>query len=578
MSAPAAPTLNFKDLPRFQKRQFVSEQFVVSDVKDVEALYQKLLTRPIQSSGDLEHWLLDRSELESVMDQEGSIRYIRMTCQTDHPEFAKAYTNFIEQIVPAVKPLEDQLNQKLLKEIKQYPLDRNRYQLFLRWIKTDVELFVQESVALQTKVDLLSQEYQTVCGAMMVSFEGQERTLPEMGKFLLEPNREQRESAWRATAARRLQDKEKLDKIFDQMLGLRHQIALKAKCVNFCDYKFKALHRFDYTPQDCKKYHETIEEVVVPLWNKMLEKRAKDLKLKSLRPWDLAVDPLGKPPLKPFNEVNDLVNGCAKIFQRVEDQFGIQFDDMAKRGLLDLASRKGKAPGGYQSALNETRKPFIFMNAVGVDDDVRTLLHEGGHAFHSLACANDPLLSYRHGPMEFCEVASMSMELLGGEYLDTFYNKEENERSRVSHLEEIISLLIWVATIDCFQHWIYENPKQMAAQRIKAWLEVRKRFGSDLISWQGLEEEHSYLWHRQLHIFEVPFYYIEYGIAQLGALQIWLNAKKNWRKAVSDYRQGLALGGSRGLPELFRAAGIEFDFSKRTIAPLMEALKKELSL
>ncbi len=578
MSTTTPISLDFDQLPKYQKRKFVPENFKAGEVADVQAICEKLLSRSIQSAKDLEEWLIDRSELESVMDQEGSIRYIRMTCQTDDASYASVYQHFIEHIVPAIKPLEDQLNQKYFKEMKTFKLDPKHYEVYNRGLAMDVSLFVQENIALQTKVDLLSQEYQKICGAMTVNFQGKEQTLPQMGKYLLEPDRALRESAWRATAKRRLQDKDKVDQIFDQMLNLRDKIAQNAKCQNFCDYKFRSLHRFDYTPEDCKKYHQTVERLLVPLWSKILERRKKEMKLDSLRPWDLAVDPLGRAPLKPFTHVTELIGNCQEIFKKVEPLFGEQFKNMADLGLLDLASRKGKAPGGYQSALQEVRKPFIFMNAVGVDDDVRTLLHEGGHAFHSLACCHHPLYSYRHGPMEFNEVASMSMELLGGEYLPSFYKPEDEERSRISHLEDIISLLIWVATIDAFQHWIYENPKHSSSDRKKMWLAIRKRFGDSLVDWSSLDEEHSFLWHRQLHVFEVPFYYIEYGIAQLGALQVWFNAKKDWTKAIKDYRQGLSLGGSRPLPELFRAAGIRFDFSESTIAPLMDVIKNELAL
>ncbi len=528
MSINTHVSLEFDHLPNYQKRQFVPENFKVDSVENIKALYQKLLNRPVSSAQELERWLQDRSELDAVLDQDGSLRYIRMTCQTDRQEYSKAYQYFIETIAPAVKPLQDELNRKFLKDYERFPLDEKRYAVYLKDLKTEVALFREENIPLQTKVDLLSQEYQKICAAMTVEFKDKEQTLPQMGKYLLEPDQKLREEAWRQTAIRRLKDKAKLDEIFDEMLKLRHQMALNAGYKNYRDYKFVALHRFDYTPADCKKYHETVEAVVVPLVKKILERRAKQMKLKNLRPWDLAVDPLGQKPLKPFNQVDELMEKCKGIFYKVDNSLGEKFDQMVQNGLLDLASRKGKAPGGYQSALAEARKPFIFMNAVGVDDDVRTLLHEAGHAFHSLLCAGDPLLSYRHGPMEFNEVASMSMELLGGKFISAFYSKEEEARSNISHFEDVISLLVWVATIDSFQHWIYENPNHTSSERAKEWMNVRRRFGANVVDWNGLETEHQFLWHRQLHIFEVPFYYIEYGIAQLGALQVWLNSKKYW--------------------------------------------------
>jgi len=570
--------MNFDQLPRYQERKFIPENVNLTNPEEVKVLYEKLLTKDIQSVQAFEQWMLERSELEAALDQTGSVIYIQMTCQTDDQGRAEAYKKFIETIVPLTKPLEDQLNKQYLALQKKFPLDAHRYEILTRALQADVDLFVQENVNLQTQVELLSQEYQTICGQMTVEFEGKERTLPEMGKLLQVPDRDLRERAWRASAQRRLEEKDKLDTLFDKMLSLRHQIARNAQCQNFCEYKFRSLHRFDYTPENCKQYHQTIERVVLPLWKNILKQRQEDMQVDSLRPWDTAVDPFGRAPLQPFKEVDALIKGCQEIFTKVDKELGSQFQEMQTLGVLDLESRKGKAPGGYQSTLNESRKPFIFMNAVGIDSDIRTLLHEGGHAFHALACAHDELLDYRHGPMEFCEVASMGMELLAGEYLSEFYEKEEDEyRSRTVHLEDTISVLIWVATIDAFQHWIYENPTHTAVERRQAWLNVHKRFSTNLINWDGLEEEHAYLWHRQLHIFEVPFYYIEYGIAQLGALQLWLNAKNNWDLTLTNYRKGLALGGSRPLPELFQTAGICFDFTEKTIIPLVEAVQKELN-
>lgn len=562
----------------YARRQFIPPSARLTEADEIAAYYKQLISRPIQSLKELKQWLLDRSELETALDQVGSVLYIKMTCQTDDKEKASNYTRFIEHVVPVIKPLDDELNRIYLKKVKALKFKDKKFSLYTKAIETDAALFVKENVPLQTKVDLLSQEYQTICGAMMVQFEGQERTLPEMGKYLLEIDRNVRERAWRATAERRLKDKDKLENIFDQMLKLRHQIALNAKCKNFRDYKFKSLHRFDYTPQDCKAYHQSAEEVILPLWAKILERRKGQMKLKAFRPWDMAVDPLDRLPLKPFAKADELIGGCSKIFKAVDPLFGKQFQEMIDLHLLDLESRKGKAPGGYQSCLSEARKPFIFMNAVGLESDVRTLLHEGGHAFHSFACCDQPMASYRHGPMEFNEVASMAMELLGGEYLEHFYSKADVKRSKEEHLEDIVYVLIWVATIDCFQHWIYEHPTHSQAERRQAWINIRKRFDQGLVDWSGLDEEHAYLWHRQLHVFEVPFYYIEYGIAQLGTLQLFRNANIDWKKAVGDYRKGLALGGSETLPKIYKTAGIKFDFSAKTIKPLMKMVADRLEL
>jgi oligoendopeptidase F len=352
-------------------------------------------------------------------------------------------------------------------------------------------------------------------------------------------------------------------------------VAHNAGFNNFRDYQFKAYQRFDYTPDDCKAYHRAVKELIVPLRREIDQKRAKDMKLDVLRPWDGAVDPFGRSPLKPFDDVARLISGVGNIFKELDPQLYGLYEDMKGLGLLDLSSRKGKAPGGYQNTLTEARKPFIFMNAVGIDDDVRTLLHESGHAFHAYLCADDALDHYRHAPMEFCEVASMSMELMGSDGMNVFYDDESVRRSNTEHLEGVISTLAWVATVDAFQHWIYENPGHSRLERREAWVRLNAEFGAGVTDWSGLDEERAYLWHRQLHIFEVPFYYIESGIAQLGALQLWQQFRRDPSKALANYKNGLSLGGSRPLPELFEASGIRFDFSKEIIGPLMDDVYRE---
>jgi oligoendopeptidase F len=567
--------MDLANLPPYQKRAFVPENADLTDPSTVLGLYERLEKKPLGSCAELEQWLLERSELDAALSQAGSILYILMTCQTDDPKYAGDYTKFVSDILPAVKPVNDRLNRKYAHARGQFSLDAMRYEVYDRSVQTDIELFVEKNVPLQTKVDLLSQDYQTVCGAMTVIFDGKEHTMPQMGKYLQETDRTLRERAWRASAQRRLKDKDKLEDIFGTMFELRNKIAENAGFKNFIEYQFKAYHRFDYTPGDCKRYHGTVEKLVVPLNEKILSRRRQQMKLTSLRPWDISVDAAGQKPLVPFKDAQQLAGKTASIFNKLDPDFGRQFQEMDGAGLLDLASRKGKAPGGYQNTLNESRKPFIFMNAVGVDGDVRTLLHESGHAFHALACAGDPMVDYRHAPMEFCEVASMAMELLGGEHLGEFYAAQDLKRSRLEHLEGIIQVLAWVANIDAFQHWLYENPGHSADDRRLAWRGFYDKFGGKFIDWEGLDEIKNHLWHRQLHIFEVPFYYIEYGIAQLGALQVWQNMRRDPKKALADYKHGLSLGGSRPVSELFGAAGISFDFSEKIIKPLIEAVAQE---
>jgi oligoendopeptidase F len=356
---------------------------------------------------------------------------------------------------------------------------------------------------------------------------------------------------------------------------IREKKARNAGFANYREFQWLRRERFDYTPAHCEAYHRAVDEVVLPVLKRIARRRREMLGVPSLRPWDMACDPEGKPALKPFGQVEQLQEGCSRIFHKVEPELGSQFDLMRRLSLLDLANRKGKAPGGYQSTLSEVRLPFIFMNAVGVDDDVRTLLHEGGHAFHALAARNEPLNDYRGAPIEFCEVASMSMELLGNPYLGEFYTGEDLKRARRDFYEDLLMFLPWFATIDAFQHWVYTHEGHTHDQRVRAWLEVFRRF-NPLADWSGLEDFERIRWQQQGHLFGAPFYYIEYAIAQLGALQVWLNAKKDRKKAIGQYRAALALGGSRPLPELFATAGAKFDFGPETVKPLVEEIEKEL--
>ncbi len=547
------------------------------DWTQLEPLFRALEARvaKLQSPEDLERWLLDESELAAALDEEYSRRYIAMTCNTADTEIEKAYLDYIENIHPKTKMEWDRLNRAYLASPVRPKMDRKRYEVMDRALENDVTLFREENVPLETENSKLSQKYQKTCGEMMVTYRGEEKTLQQMAPYLEETDRRTREEAWRIVADRRLKDREAIDSLYDQMIELRTRIARNAGFENYRDYQHREYGRFDYSPDDCIEFQNTIEKVVVPLLAKRRAKRKAELGLMSLRPWDLAVDTRGLPPLKPFADTVELESRCAKVFKQVDADLGHQFDQMRELGLLDLDSRKGKAPGGYQSNLEEVRYPFIFMNAAGTDRDLFTLLHEGGHAFHAFAARSEPLVAYRHAPIEFCEVASMSMELFAYGYLDSFYSADDARRSRIHHSEKLIELFPWVATIDGFQHWIYTNPKATRAEREAKWLELEERF-SPGIDWSGLDAERRSLWHRQLHIFQCPFYYVEYGIAQLGALQLWLKSRRDFKGAVAGYRRGLALGGSRPLPELFEAAGAKFDFSVATVKPIMDEIEREL--
>lgn len=566
-----------KKLTPYEGRTFVSKESALENLEELMSYYHALIRREILNEPALEQWLKDRSELEAAADQVRTFLYIQMTCQTDNQEYAEKYKNYIENIIPSLKELSQEMDKKYLNTLDLLKIDPVHHGMIYLRKKNCLELYRKENIPLQTREALLCQEYQALCGAMTVEFNGQEQTLQMMQKYLHEPDRELREKAWRAITARRLKDSEKMNSIFNELIELRTSIAQNAGFKNFMEYQFKAFNRFDYTPSDCLKFHNSVEECVVPLLTNIYSRRKKSLAYKSIKPWDTEVDIKNRPALKPFEDISVFENGIQQIFNTIDGELGNYFALFRKWGVLDLKSQKGKAPGAYQSTLSESRKPFIFLNAVGLDSDIRTLLHESGHAFHVLAAASKPLMDDREPPIEFCEVASMSMELIGSYFLNHFYNTNDSKRARTELLEEIIHILPWIATIDAFQHWIYTNPKHSIEQRNQVWLSLRKRFGGYSVDWEGLEVEHSNLWHRQLHLFEYPFYYIEYGIAQLGAMQLWLQYKKNPKEAIKNYKQGLSLGATESLPKLFEATGLVFDFSEKMIRPLMKEIEKELN-
>lgn len=562
-------------LPHDYARRYLAASFNAGDPQAVLRAFDELLARPLADAQALERWLSDWMELGEVMEEEGSLRYTAMTCATDDPATEKAFMEYLEKVQEPSKPLTFQLTRKYLDHPDRKNLPAS-YHLFERSCEAQASLFREENVPLETEEEKLSQKYQKLSGAQTVHFEGEERTLPQMGRYLEEKDRSLRERAWRAIAERRLKDKDALEDLFDEMRALRVRIAANADFSNYRDYMFKHKERFDYGPRECEAFHEAVEKNVVPVARAIQEDRRKRLGLDVLRPWDNACDADGLPPLRPFEDPKVFPDQIRRILGQVDPWFGERFADMQRLGLLDLESRKGKAPGGYQTTFTEARLPFIFMNAVGVDGDVRTLLHEGGHAMHSWLTRDIAFPPYRSTPLEFAEVASMSMELLGDPYLDAFYrDPKEAKRSIRAHLESVILLLPWIATVDAFQHWIYLNPGHTREDRKAAWLDLRKRFGG-IEDWSGFEEAQAYGWHRQLHIFEIPFYYIEYGIAQLGALQVWRNARHDRAKGIAAYKNGLSKGSTLDLPHLFEAAGIRFSFDEATIRPLMEEVQTAL--
>jgi len=550
-----------------------------SDFAQIEPLYQALLARPIASATELEQLLLDASALESVLSEYGARLYIESSCHTEDAEIEKRYLHWIEQIEPRVKPFAFELQKKVVASPHKSGLKAERYFVLLRAWENAVAIYRPENIPLETEATRLYTEYGKLNGAMTIEFQGQVRTMQQMAKFLEETDRGVREQAWRLMEDRRQKDRAKIEEIYDKMLGVRQSMAGNAGFADYRAYTWKARERFDYSPEDCLRFADAIAEAVVPLVAELDRKRRAAMKVEALKPWDLGVDIHGRQPLRPFKEgeIPLFVEKVKTIFSRMSPELGAQFGELKMGVNLDLESRKGKRPGGYQSSLEASRQPFIFMNAVGTQGDLDTLLHEAGHAFHYQAARDEPLVYLRSAPLEFCEVASMAMELLGAEHLDVFYSDAERARAKRQHLEGIVRFLPWMAIIDSFQHWIYTHPGHTHEMRTAHWLRLQDRFASAAVDWSGFESVRASRWQRQLHLFGYPFYYIEYGIAQLGALQLWVQSKSDAAKALTGYRRGLALGGRRPLPELFEAAGIRFDFSAATLGPLMKAVQAELA-
>ena len=565
-------------IPQRKPRKFLPETFEVSTWEAIEPYYQKLLAQDINDKESLRQWMGARSELESAISEDAGWRYIKMTCHTDDEQAAKRYTEFVSEIQPKIAPYENQLNKKVADSPFVDELaSEEGFDIMVRGLKKDIEIFREENIPLVTQAKTASQQYGKVMGAMTVEIDGEELTMQQAGVILQDPDRERREMAYRKISARRAQDRVELDEIFDKLVELRHQMGKNAGFANYRDYMFAAMGRFDYTPEDCFAFHEAVEKQLVPMLDALANTRKEHLKVDALKPWDKAVDPFSRKPLKPFSSSEELIERTIACFSKLDPFLGQCLSIMQTMGHLDLPSRKGKAPGGYNYPLSEIGVPFIFMNATSTFRDMITILHEGGHAVHSFLTRDLELNSFKHTPSEVAELASMSMELISMDHWDLFFdNAEDLKRAKREHLEQIIETLPWVATIDKFQHWIYENPEHSQAERVVAWNTTFSSFTDNVTNWDGVAEFKDHMWHRQLHLYEVPFYYIEYGMAQLGAIAVWKNYKEDAQKGLQGYMNALKLGYTRNIPAVYEAAGIRFDFSEAYIKELIAFVKKEL--
>jgi oligoendopeptidase F len=567
------------EIPKRPARKFLPENFAVTSWEVLKPYFDQLLNKRIQSLADLRKWFLDRSEIESVIAEDLAWRYIRMTCYTENKDYLKAYQDFIQHIQPQIAPVSDQLNKKAAASEFLNPLAAEEgYNIMIRNLKKDIEIFREENIPLFTEIATQSQKYAQISGAMTVNIDGKELTLQQASVLLMSIDRKKREEVYRKITERRLKDKETLDDLFSTLIKLRHQVAINAGFKNFRDYMFKALGRFDYTPQDCFNFHEAIQHEVVPLLNEFARERKKQLKVDSLRPWDKAVDPEGREALKPFTNGKELTEKTVKVFQRLDAYLGQCISVMQAMGHLDLESRIGKAPGGYNYPLAEIGVPFIFMNATSTLRDMVTIMHEGGHAIHNFLTRDLELNDFKSTPSEVAELASMSMELISMDQWNIFFeSRDDLRRAKLEQLEDSIETLPWVATIDKFQHWIYENPNHSVDERKEAWNRIFDQFADSETDWSGLQHAKDYLWQKQLHLYEVPFYYVEYGMAQLGAFAVWRNFRKDPVKGLKGYQNALKLGYLRPIPEIYAAANIRFDFSRNYIRELVNFVREELA-
>lgn len=559
-------------------RHFLPQQFVLSTWEALKPYFDQLLQREINSRQHLEQWLQDHSELEAVVNEDACWRQIKMTCNTEDKSLEEAFNYFCLHIQPHIQPMSDALNKKLLASPFLNELDQEQYFTYLRSIRKSIELYREENIPVQAELAVMQQQYGQITGAMMVTVDGREYTLQQAARFLESPDRKKREEVYCKIQECRLQQKQKLDDLYNRLIALRHKEAQNAGFGSYTAYRFKELGRFDYAEQDCFQFHEAVKQHVLPLVNEIYEKKKQKLGVDTLRPWDLDAEPQGSQPLRPFATGEGLLQKTIDCFNRMRPFFGDCLQKMNELHHLDLESRKGKAPGGYNCPLAESGAPFIFMNAAGQMQDVTTMVHEGGHAIHSFLAHPLQLNGFKEYPMEIAEVASMSMELFSMDYWDSFFsNASDLIKAKQHQLERVITIFPWIAIIDKFQHWVYQHPTHSPQQRTEAWDKIVMEFSDSVLDYTALEAYRSNAWQRQLHLFEVPFYYIEYGIAQLGAIGMWMQYKRNPQQAFNNYCKALALGGTKTLPQLYKTAGLEFDFSPNKIKLLMDFVKVEMN-
>lgn len=564
-------------LPKPQERTYLPNEFKVSGWGKLKPYYHELLKRNINSVEELEEWILNYSELDALVSEDFAWRYIRLSVDSEDERAAELYQYAIRELSPSIAKYENLLQKKLVDSPFLEQLDKEKHEIYIRGVKNQVELFKEENVPLNTEIKMKSRAHGKIFSKMMVEIDGEEMTLQKANSCLEEPDREKREAVYYKIGNRMSEDKEELDTIFNELIQMRHQVAVNAGFNNYRDYKFKSLGRFDYSVKDCYEFHDSIQHEILPIINELHVLRKKDLKLDALRPWDLEVDVTGKAPLRPFQNIEELLQKSSTCLSLSNPYFGERLQIMEQMGHLDLDARMGKRPGGYNMPLHLTGIPFIFMNATNSIRDMRTLMHETGHAVHSFLIKDFKITDAKRLPSEVAELAAMTMELLTMDSWHVFFENEDDlRRAKIWQLSNVLLLLPWIANIDKFQHWIYTNHQHTAEERKEAWLKLLKEFSPSVISLEGIEEHLAHRWHKQLHLFEVPFYYIEYGMAQLGAIAIWKQYRENPDAAIQNYINALKLGYTKPIGEIYKTAGIEFNFSREYVSELGAFIKKEL--
>ncbi len=564
------------DIPVRPVRKFLPETFKIEKWDTLEPFFRDLSDRVIGDAEALEKWLQDWSELVSVVEEDSAWRYIRMTCDTKDKALVDAYNFFISEIWPKIEPFQDALNKKMIASPYLEKLDAKKFRIYIRSVKNQVELFREKNIPINVQISQESQKYGQISAEMTVVIDSKELTLQQAANYLKAADRKVRESVFFTIQDRRAKDEKTLQELLSKLIQLRNEVAINAGFSNFRDYKFRQLGRFDYTVEDCFKFHESISKEVVPATAYFEGLKKKKMDISVLKPWDTEYDPDGASPLKPCSNSEELINRTVKCFKKVDPWFASRMEVMKKMEHFDLDSRIGKAPGGYNSTLYEIGVPFIFMNSANSQRDLVTMVHEGGHAIHSFLTRDLELMDFKNFPSEVAELASMSMELMSMEYWEEFYSDPDDlKRARKEQLEKVLKGLTWIARVDKFQHWLYLNPSHTAEERNKYWLSLGEEFSSGLIDWTGCEHIAPRIWQAQLHIYEVPFYYIEYGFAQLGAIAVWRNYKEDPVKAVQQYRNALSIGYMRSIPEIYEAAGISFNFSRQYVKELVDFVLTE---